>query len=85
MEQSQVEEVSQNISGWVTQHLYNPEVKVVIVLSEGAVVMQNALINKQIIQLRDPHFLDPVFTHALRQMHENTQLGSDYRRIFPVR
>jgi hypothetical protein len=85
MEQNQMEQVSENISGWVTQQLHSPDVKLVIVTSEGAMVRQNSLISRQIVKMREPHFLDPVFTHALHQMHDNTQLGNDYRRIFPVR
>jgi hypothetical protein len=80
-----MEQVSQGISSWVTQHLDSPDVKVVLIISEGAMIRQNALLKNRIVQIKEPHFLDPVFTQALRQMHENTQLGSDYRRIFPVR
>jgi hypothetical protein len=85
MEQNEMERVSADISGWVTQHLHSPDVKVVIVVSEGAMVRQNALIYRQTVQTGRPHYLDPIFTHALRQMHDCTQLGNDYRRIFPVR
>jgi hypothetical protein len=80
-----MEEVSENISGWLAQHLRNPDVKVVIVVSEGAKLRQRALLNNQIVHIAYPHFLDPVYTQALQQMHEDPNLGSDYTRIFPVR
>jgi hypothetical protein len=80
-----MEEVSENISGWLAQHLQNPDVKVVIVVSEGAKQRQRALLNNQIVHITYPHFLDPIYTHALQQMHEDPNLGSNYTRIFPVR
>jgi hypothetical protein len=85
MEQNEMERVSENISGWLTQQLQNRDVKLVIVVSEGAMVRQTALLNNQLVHMGEPHFLDPVFTMALQQMHENPQLGNDYKRIFPVR
>ncbi|GFG31861.1 hypothetical protein Cfor_02667 [Coptotermes formosanus] len=85
MEQNQMEKVSENISGWLAQHLRNPDVKVVIVVSEGAKLRQRALLNNQIVRITYPHFLDPVYTQALQQMHEDPSLGSNYTRIFPVR
>jgi len=85
MAQNQMEEVSENISGWLAQHLQNPEVKVVIVVSEGAKQRQRALLNNQTVHIAYPHFLDHVYTQALQQMHEDPNLGSDYKRIFPVR
>jgi len=85
MAQNQMEEVSENISGWLAQHLRNPDVKVVIVVSEGAKQRQRALLNNQIVHIAYPHFLDNVYTHALQQMHEDPNLGSDYTRMFPVR
>jgi hypothetical protein len=85
LEQSQIEQVSENISGWLTKHLYNPDIKLVVVMSEGAVIRQNALLNNLVVQINEPHFLDPIFTQALRQMHDNPKIGNDYRRIFPVR
>jgi len=80
-----MEEVSENISGWLAQHLRNPNVRVVIVVSEGAKQRQRALLNNQIVHITYPHFLDHVYTQALQQMHEDPNLGSDYARIFPVR
>jgi hypothetical protein len=80
-----MEKVSENISGWLAQHLLNPDVKVVIVVSEGAKLRQRALLNNQIVNVLHPHFLDPVYTQAIHQMHEVPDLGSDYRRMFPVR
>ena len=85
MAQNQMEEVSENISGWLAQHLQNPDVRVVTVVSEGAKQRQRALLNNQIVHITYPHFLDHVYTQALQQMHENPNLGSDYTRIFPVR
>jgi hypothetical protein len=85
MEQNEMEQVSENISGWLTQHLHSRDVKLVIVVSEGAMVRQNALLNNQFVHIDEPHFLDPVFTLALQQMHDSPQLGNDYKRIFPVR
>jgi hypothetical protein len=85
MEQREMERVSENIPGWLTRHLQDRDVKVVLVVSEGAMVRQNALLNNQLVHIDEPHFLDPVFTLALQQMHENPQLGNDYKRIFPVR
>lgn len=85
MAQNQMEEVSENISGWLAQHLRNPNVRVVIVVSEGAKQRQRALLNNQIVHITYPHFLDHVYTQALQQMHEDPNLGSDYARIFPVR
>jgi hypothetical protein len=85
MQQNEMEQVSENISGWLTQHLQSPDVKVVIVVSEGAMVRQNALLSNQLVHNDEPHFLDPVFTLALQQMHERPQLGNDYKKIFPVR
>ncbi|XP_023719780.1 uncharacterized protein LOC111871142 isoform X3 [Cryptotermes secundus] len=85
LQQNEMEQVSENISGWLTQHLQSPDVKLVIVVSEGAMVRQNALLNNQLVHNDEPHFLDPVFTLALQQMHERPQLGNDYKRIFPVR
>ena len=85
MAQNQMEEVSENISGWLAQHLRNPDVRVVIVVSEGATLRQRALLNNQIVHIAYPHFLDHVYTQALQQMHEDSKLGSDYTRIFPVR
>jgi hypothetical protein len=85
MEQNQMEEVSENISGWLAQHLRNPDVKVIIVVSEGAKQRQRALLNNQIVHVTYPHFLDHIYTQALQQMHEDPSLGSDYKRIFPVR
>lgn len=85
MAQNQMEEVSENISGWMAQHLRNPNIKVVIVVSEGAKQRQRALLNNQIVHSTCPHFLDHVYTQALQQMHEDPTLGSNYTRIFPVR
>jgi hypothetical protein len=80
-----MEKVSVNISGWVTHHLRSPDVRVVIVVSEGAKLRQRALLSNRIVRVSHPHFLDHVYTQGLQQMHEDPNLGSDYTRIFPVR
>ncbi|KAJ9584018.1 hypothetical protein L9F63_021647, partial [Diploptera punctata] len=83
-EWEETEDASRNITGWLTRYIVNSDVKIVIIVSEGAMIRQKALLDNIKLELKKPHFLDPVFTQALQLLHD-PNLGNDYSRIFPVR
>ncbi|XP_069692874.1 uncharacterized protein [Periplaneta americana] len=84
-EEAHAERVSRNTSGWVTEQLGRPHVKLLLVVSEGARLRQQALLSGHAVRVAQPHCLDPLFTLALRRLHDDPELGNDYRRIYPVR
>jgi hypothetical protein len=61
----------------------NSDVKLLLVVSEGAMMRQNALLQNMKLKFNEPHFLDPAFTQALQLLH-NPELANDYSRIYPV-
>ncbi|PSN48983.1 hypothetical protein C0J52_03873 [Blattella germanica] len=85
LEQMEMECVSENISGWLTQKIINPDIKLVLVVSEGAVIRQQILLQSKKLVINEPHFLDAIFTQALRHLHDSPDLGNDYSRVFQVR
>ncbi|XP_049940441.1 uncharacterized protein LOC126416676 [Schistocerca serialis cubense] len=73
---------------WLTRYLRRQDVKVVVVVSAGALARQTALLHGQPpgrAAGTRPRPLDHLFSHALRVMQDDYKIGGDYNRVYKVR
>ncbi|XP_049834796.1 uncharacterized protein LOC126278603 isoform X2 [Schistocerca gregaria] len=88
LDSRRMEEVFPAPVGWLWRQLRRQDVKVLVVVSAGALARQRRLLGQRTpdpAPAAAPHPLDSLFTLALRDMQDDYRLGGDYRRVYKVR
>ncbi|XP_049940401.1 uncharacterized protein LOC126416650 isoform X1 [Schistocerca serialis cubense] len=90
LDSRRLEEVFPAPVGWLWRQLRRQDVRVVVVVSAGALARQRRLLGQRTqdpaaAAAAAPHPLDYLFTLALRDMQDDYRLGGDYRRVYKVR